>query len=184
MAIDTLSGSMRASLSWTAQEQLTGQDYQPLSNPGNLQKTYSFTSTQENNTNTGADELISYLVTVAAGGNTTIDLTALTNVLQQANVSLTRIKGYMLRLLSVADDSVNGTNCSSVQVGNAAANQNNLNLGANSTFELLNGFVQSCFGPSTVGLALVAANAKDLFIENNDANIAGKVQVSLVGGSD
>lgn len=182
MAIDSLTGSFSLTISWTAQDTLTGADYNPITNAGNIRKSYNYGTANGNNTASGADQLVSYLISISGGGNTTVDLTSLTNILQQ-DASFGRLKGYGVRLLSTTDDSTNGTNCTSVTVGNAASNQQNLNLGTNCTMTVYNGGCQSYFGPLAAGFSTVDSTHKDLLIVNDDSTNTAKVQLTLVGGS-
>lgn len=183
MAIDTLSARLNQTLSWTAQDDLTGDEYNPVQNQGNLSKNLSLGTTSNNNQAGGADQLVSYIATVAANSNSTIDLTSLTNILQQTSQSFARLKGAQIRLLSTSDDATNGTNCTSITVGNASANQCNLNLSTNATMTIYSGGAWMYFDPTAAGFVAVNSSQKNLYIVNGDANVAAKVMVSLFGGS-
>ena len=93
-----------AGFQWTCANNLTGGAYQPISNPGNIQKVYNFGTANGNTTSGGGDEVFSFQQGITAGSSATIDLTAMTNLLQQTGVNIARIKSYMIRLLSAADD--------------------------------------------------------------------------------
>jgi hypothetical protein len=58
-------------------------------------------------------------------------MTSLTNILQQTGVSLARLKGFVIRLLSATDDAINGTTCSSItlQPGFSVGNPLDFNNG-------------------------------------------------------
>lgn len=183
MAIGTLDGHLKMELQISAQQSLTGTDYSPLSNNSTITKKADFGTDAANAAAEGADQVISFVQSVAAGGNTTIDLQAVTNILQQSAQSFTRIKQLLFRLLSVADDATNGTNASSVSIGNGGANGTSLFMGNSAqTFTIPNGGAVGYLGNQTAGLG-VNATTKDLFILNNDGAVIAKVQVSVVGGS-
>lgn len=183
MALSTLSGcALTASARWTAEKALTGTDYNPVTHQGNLNKTQSLGTAAANTASGGADELASFITSISGGGNATIDCTSFTNILQVAASTLARIKGFMIRLLSTTDDATNGTNASSVAVGNASANQQNLILSTNATMTIKNGGCVLYLDPNATGIA-VSAGAKNIFITNNDGSVTAKVQVTLIGGS-
>lgn len=179
--ISTLSGSFQATIQWNASNNVTGTDYQPISNPGAIRKSQSFSNGVANNLLSGADEMISYLFTIAAAGSATIDVTAIVNVLNQT-INLARIKMYCFRLLDVADDSVNGTACSSISWGNAASNGIQLGLSAAATKTIYTGSADMYFDQTTGGF-VVDGTHKNVKFLNNDGAVAAAVQISLVGGT-
>jgi hypothetical protein len=121
-----LQATPKVTLSWTAQNNLTGTDYQPLTNQGSISKQITYTQAVSNSALTGADLMASYIVTVSAGSATTIDLTAITDMLQRSSQTFARVKAMLVRLLNVADDSTNGTACTSVTVGHSGQAVTNL----------------------------------------------------------
>lgn len=180
MALSSLSGSIQVSATWNASNNITGSDYQPVSNATSIRKTSAYSSGIANTAEGGADELVSYLITISASANTTINTSSLTNILQQSSINLTKIKGYLFRLLSVDDDSTNGTNCSSVSVGNGTfANQQNLGLSVNSTYTIYNGSAWSYTDERAAGINTVTANL--IKILNNDGTNTACVQVTFFG---
>lgn len=126
-AISSLTTSLSAGLSWSASNNVTGTDYQPVTSSGNIRKLQANGTAAANAALAGSDQLISYVFTITAASSSTIDLTSLTNVLQQTGVSLARIKGFMLRLLDSSDDATNGTACSKIAVTNDVTLPNALN---------------------------------------------------------
>jgi hypothetical protein len=181
MGISVLSGSQSDSIKWNAQDNLTGTDYSPLQNAGGINKQQTFNNNIANNATGGANQFVSYLFTIASSGNATVNCTTLTNILQTSNVALVRIKGYVIRLLSITDDTVNGTNCSQVTWGNASSNQQNLVLATNATAFVYNGGISDYFDQRPAGFAVsnTACNIKFL---NNDSGNAACVQLTLIGG--
>ncbi len=185
MAISSLTGcSFNVGFTWTAQNPLTGTDYQPLTNSGAIRKSQNYGTAAVNSALGGANELVTYnLPGIAGSGNTTIDLSSLTDILQQTGISFFRLKGFMIRLLSVADDSVNGTACSSVTVGNAAANPFLFNTwaGTTPTQRIYNGGIWLYFDTQAAGF--VVGSTVNIKILNNDSVVAAKVQLTLIGGT-
>lgn len=184
--ISSLTGSISDSIGWSASNNIAAQ--QPLVQGDGVSTSYAYGTAADNNAVGGADEIVSFLQTIAAGGSATINLQSITNILQQSGVSLVRLKGYKIRLLTSgsrgAVDSVNGTLCSSITVGNAASNVNRLEMGADAhTFTINNGGSHQHFDPSAAGFAAVSPSVKNVLITNNDADVAAAVQVTLIGAT-
>ncbi len=104
MAISTVTASAQAGFQWSCGNNLTGAAYNPIANTGNIRKNYSVGTAISNGASGGCDEVFTFQQAITAGSSATIDLTAMTNILQQSGVSIARIKSYMIRLLSAADD--------------------------------------------------------------------------------
>ena len=184
--ISTLGGSIGDSIRWNASNNILAQN--PISQGDSISTSFEFSTDAANNAVGGADELVSFLQSIAPGGSATVDLKSITNILQQAGVALSRIKGYKVRLLAAsgrgAVDSTNGTACSSITVGNAGSNPNTLELGGtNPTFTINSGGSHQHFDPSAAGFAAVTHTAKNVLITNNDGLVAAAVQVTLIGGT-
>ena len=184
--LSSLTFSFNPQLSWNAVVTNTGADYansSPKSQGGINLPTISYASTTANAAVGGADEFISFVQTVNASSSVTIDLTALTDILKQSSVSLARVKFMMFRLLSAADDATNGTAASSITVGNNASNDFlGWLAGTTPTFSVSNG---GCvlFSEPSAGGKTVDGTHKILKITNNDAGVAAKVQITIVGGT-
>ena len=115
--LDSLSITFKPSISGSGGKTVTGAAYPPLNVPVALTKTVGpFSRTLANTAALGADEIISSVFTVPANGFLTLALNSMTDMLLQSAVSLARIKAYRIQLLSVADDSTNGTACSGITV--------------------------------------------------------------------
>lgn len=187
--ISSLTGAIKASSNWTAQQNQTGQDYNPTTNAGTINKSYTLGTANANNAAGGADEFISFLIgggSIAASGSATVDLTSLTNIVGTAAVSLARVKGYMIRLLSASDDATYGTACSSITVGNNASNANTLEFGTGNptfTFNVNNGGCHVHFDTTAAGMVIVDSTHKIIKIVNNDGSNAAGVQITLFGGT-
>lgn len=105
MALSSLSGKIQTIFQWTAQKNLTGGPYNPVTNQGTIPKQQAYGTNVANAAAGGADEVFSFQQAITAGSSATIDLTAMTNLVLEASVSIVRIKGWQIRLLSAADDS-------------------------------------------------------------------------------
>lgn len=102
--ISTVTASMKASFLWQCGNSLTGSAYQQTTNNGGIAASYPFGTAAANSAVAGADEVFTFQQAISGAGSATVDLTAMTNILQQATVNIVRIKGYMIRLLSAAND--------------------------------------------------------------------------------
>lgn len=180
MAIDSLTATLQCNLKWTASKNITGR--QPYVQSDTLNKSQANGTANANNTSGGANELISYNLTVAANTSTTVDVTSITDILQQS-VNIARIKGFQISLLSYTDDPTLGTNCTSITVGNAATNQMNLNLGTNSTMTVDNGATVAYTSPKALGI-VCGVSARNIKIANDDITNAATVQISLIGANN
>jgi hypothetical protein len=184
MSLDTLQLTFKVSVSGQGAKNPVGQDYQPIEEPIAISKQVGpFLQSNANNAALGANELISQIFTIAASGNLSLDLTNLTDILFQASISLARVKGILIRLLSATDDATNGNGCSGVTIGNATSNGFPMFL-ANTTSEMVlgNGEFVCWATPGASGLA-VSGTSKNLYLVNNDASNAAKVQITLLGGT-
>lgn len=103
--LSSLSATISTGFNWTAQNNLTGGVYNPITNTGNISKSYKVATTSANNVSGGGDEVFSFQQAIVAGSSATVDLDAMTNLLNQTSVAIVRIKGAQIRLLSAADDS-------------------------------------------------------------------------------
>jgi len=183
MGIATLTTQIQVQVGWTAQGAAAGTGYQPLQNgPTTLTKLISTSSATGNTGAGGADELISKIYSVGSNSSVTIDLTNLTDILGTSAVSLARVKGLVIRLLSVADDAVNGTAAASITVGNAGSNPASLWFSSTNVVSLKNGGAMAFSDPSATGYT-VGGSTKNLLIANNDTTTGAGVQITIIGGS-
>lgn len=184
--ISNLTVTISDSIYWSASNNITAQN--SLNQGDNVQTSYSIGTAVANNISGGGDELVSFLQVIAPSGSATINLVSITNILQQFGLPLARVKGYKVRLLAQsgngAVDSVNGTACSSVTVGNAGTNPNALEMSnVTYTYNLGNGGSHQHFDPSAVGFSLVTGAACNIKVQNNDGVNSAAFQLSLVGAS-
>jgi hypothetical protein len=165
----------------------TGLNAAPGSQPVES-KTQAFSTSIANASAFGADLCYMALLSIAASGNTTLDLTSLTGIANDS-VTFAKLKGYRFHLLGATetapDGSTPGTACSSITVGNAAANAHPLNMGGTTpTFDVGNaGIVQVGDGRGTGFSQVVDGTHKNIKILNNDGVNAAKVVVTIWGTS-
>lgn len=181
-ALDSLTATIRGLVTWTATDSLTGTDYGATSNNSTITKSITLGTSAGNAVALGADQLVSYLLTISASSSTTIDLTSLTNIIGSAAV-FARLKAVMFRLLSATDDATNGTAAASVTIGNAAATVNTLFLDDDTyTFTVKTGEFILWGTPSAAGITVDSSN-KSVKILNNSSTLSAVVQITLIGGT-
>lgn len=181
MAISSLNVTVSQAQQWNAQNNITGV-VSPTVNASKSTFSQLYNNGLANNVIGGANQYFVFLTTIAASGTALLDFTSLTNILQQAGVSLARIKAWQFQLLSIAQDSVNGTACTSVVCGANASNPLVLNMGGTTpTFTLNNGGSQSYSDQSAAGFT-VSGTVKILKVVNNDSGHGAAFLVSAVGG--
>jgi len=127
------------------------------------------------------------IYSIAGGANLTIDLSAaFVNLANNPTATFARIKGFLIRVLSAADDSVNGTAAVSILCGNAGGNdwvvQGNATglAGATSQYQVKNGAWFGFASDDATGTP-VDATHKLLKIVNNDGAVAVAVQITALG---
>ncbi len=177
--LDTLTFKQTVSANWNAQQNSEGNS--PTMNNTTIAAGISLGTSVAPGVAGGADQLQSEVLTIAASGNTVVNLAAtFTNIVNVENATWARIKSVTIRLLSVADDSVNGTNCASITVGNTGANGWTSQAGSgwfnnvSSSMDVPNGGVLAFGVPNAAGVA-VDATHKLLTIVNNDNAVAAAV---------
>ena len=117
--MSTVQATISTEFKWSVGNSLTGSAYNQVQNVGDIRKNYAFGTAAGNAASGGGDEVFSFQQTIAGGGSATINLQAMTNLLQQASVSIARVKGYQIRLLSTTDDStITAPAASSITVTN------------------------------------------------------------------
>jgi len=100
--MSTVQAQMGTTVKWQVGNDQTG--YNQITTQDVLSKTQEFGTAEDNTSTGGGDEVYSFQQSIAAGGTATIDLTAMTNQLGQAAVSIVRAKGVQIRILSTEDD--------------------------------------------------------------------------------
>jgi hypothetical protein len=119
--------------------------------------------------------------TISASSSVTLDLTAQTDVLG-ISVTFAKIKTLLFRLLNVSQDSVNGTDCSSVTVGAAASNPYLFGLGGTAPTNTINGGGQwEQDDPTAGGLGLAITTNKNVKFLNNDSVNGAALFIGFIG---
>lgn len=187
MALDALTASLKVDVQWTAQKTITGNS-NALKHASRVSKEAdnSIVSGSGNTASGIGDQLCSFVTTISASSSTTLDLSSLTNILQQTSQTIARIKGVLIELLSSAQDATSGTACSSITIGGAASNQWISQSGsggpgdASSLWDIPNGEFLAFSCKATTG-TVVDGTHKSLKILNNDATYAAGVRITILG---
>lgn len=136
---------------------------------------------------TAADQVNQPLITtlsIAGGATENFDLSGvLTNIVGDATAALSAIKHICIELISVAQDSTNGTACSSITIGNHATAAWIAPFGAAGTYTIVNGGYWAHEDPSAAGVAVTATTADIIKIVNNDGAVAAYVRITILGES-
>lgn len=135
----------------------------------------------------GINEEACNILTVPASSSATINLQSLTDVLGFTGIVLVRLKKWLLWLLSPNDDSVAGTSCSGVTIGNAGSNPFPFNFTAATTTFLLNGVPAGTgdkegYATDSAAGFTVSATACNVLVTNNDSSHAASLLYNF-GGS-
>ncbi len=139
--LSTMQGTVTTTFRWLAGQNLTGAVYNQTQNQGTITKTYSLAQSTANNTSAGADEVFSFQQAICTSSTATVDMTAMTNLLQQAAVAIVRNKSWQIRLLSATDDATISpapNTSSTITVTNNVTLPARLNLGSAGSGLLLN----------------------------------------------
>lgn len=186
MALDSLTLNVSAPVNWTAAKNVTGANQNTNASSATEAKGALGTATAGNTPN-GLNELYFSIQSIVASGNISIDFSTFTDILNAAAVVGVRIKFIQVELLSTTQDSVNGTNASSILIDATVVNAliAQANSGwlttATSGFVIPNGgWLQ--FGCTNASGVVVDATHKVLKINNNDGANAAAVKI-IVGVS-
>jgi|ERR1700722_57001 len=118
---------------------------------------------------------------VSASSSVTLDLTSIVDVLGNTVTTIAKVKAYEFALLNATQDSVNGTQCSSITIGGGSSNPCLLNLaGTTPTLTINNGGQQAYADATAAGITVVSSTVKTVKITNNDATFAADVYVSFL----
>lgn len=179
MAIDSLTFTFTLGRQWTAQKNLTG-GLKPVGHSDQISVTHALGTAVANAVAGGANHLSQQVYDVPAGGTLTIDLRALTNIIQEGSQVLARVKLIVFELLSTAQG---GSACSQVTIGNHATTPHQLWHGADAhTSVLKNGRFIAAGGSDATGEVVDASNL-NVLVTNNDGAIIGKLRATIVGGT-
>lgn len=135
---------------------------------------------------TGVDsgnQILTTAVSIAASGTNSFDLSgALTNIAGDSSATLSAVKAIMVELLTSAQDSTNGTACSSITIGADATNPWLAPFDAGTgTYTIKSGGRWFHEDPTAAGLAVTAGTGDILQIVNNDGAVAAYVRITILG---
>jgi len=178
MALAALTGAVKLSFSYLASLAALSSGISfaapSVQNTVNASRSISFGG----NVAGGANSVVNTIVTIAASGTATLNLQSLTDVINGASVWV-RLKTFVFWLLGTTDDSVNGTTCSSVSIGNAGSNGCPLDMGAIANTRTLttnSGYGDwTAYGTNSAAGITVSASVKNVLITNNDSVNAAAV---------
>lgn len=183
--ITTYTSTMNIGVSWEAR--VTAPSGLPVASSVNTASTAQVSSATPPAAKGGANQAFYQLTSIPASGSLTVDLTACTNVVNQAGSSFARVKSIRIRLLNeqqlAADGTTKGTLASHVTVnGDFASGAGGRGwLTTDSTLEIGNGDAVAYGGPSAAGI-LVDATHKTIQIANGDAALPAIVEIFVSGG--
>lgn len=187
--ITSLVASLQATFSATGNQTLANSftALPQVSNGVNFSKKSNYPTTGTTSANE-ANQCSCTLYSISASSSTTIDLSAaVTNIVNSSTSTFARIKSIMIQLLSTTDDSVNGTACTSITVGDAASNQwisQSLSGGlstATSQIDIANGGFCIPLSCDNANGTPVGSSYKSFKIVNNDSGHAAAVAISVIG---
>jgi hypothetical protein len=181
--LDTItSWQYSAALAWNVSKTRSG--LAPVVNSETLQRRLTFTLGDA----AGAiNQLISTIVTVAPAGSATVDLSGvLTNVVNEVNATLSKVRFFRAVLLSAADldgdGNALGNAASAVVLGGAPGTWPFL-VDISDKVRLDNGDEFTLTRRGATGLPVTAGTADTLNIANQDAGLEAKVLLVFAGGA-
>jgi hypothetical protein len=187
--ITSLTGSVKSLMTWIASQ--TQASSGSGLNTINQNTTYTCQSTYSTTAATGANAANqgqSKVYSISASGTATIDLTAaFTNIVNNSAATWKRLKGIQIQLLSSAQDSANGTACTSITIMDNSSDdfisQSHSGWFASTTapFDLANGQWMAWGTDNSAGV-IQDATHKYILITNNDGANAAGVLVNFIGG--
>jgi hypothetical protein len=100
----SVNATVTATIGWQVQLAQPGGLLQPTVEATTLQTQYVFGTQKANTTTLGADEVFSFQVSIASGGQATVDLYSMGDLLGQIGVVVARLKSFLFRLLSATNN--------------------------------------------------------------------------------
>lgn len=179
-ALSSLSLTAKVSVNGTGTANVTGDDYSNLKQTLNFNKSVGpYTTSVANTVALGADAVYSAITVIASSASADVDLTSLTDILLRTGLDFARIKGYVIRLLSLTDDPDHGSACTGITL---QATGTNLIVLPVLTGTLNNGDVLGWLTPTATGV-VVDSTHKIIHVVNSDAAHSAAVQITLIGGT-
>lgn len=164
--------SFTASVAWNYQSAVTG-----LTNSTGNQNGFTFSASTTNGTGAAgtADLIYTAQITLAASGNTTVDLVG-----GQTDFFGTTISMARLKILYIHNTNI--TTATSITVGNATQPVN-LFSAATTTVSIRNNGIYLYGDTGATGIAMVAATSDGIKIVNADSGNSATVNFCAVGSS-
>lgn len=183
MALSGLTGFMQLQFSYNAL--INGPSSGITINPQAVQNTITAKRSVVlgGNVANGANEGALAILTIAPSGTATINLQTLTDFMNVASVVLIRLKSFFFWLLGTGDDSVNGTVCTGVTIGNAGSNANQLDMGAVTHTRLLTNGDWTAYGTGSAAGLTVSGTHLNILITNTDGTNAAGLMYGLFGAT-
>ena len=183
----SLTSTITAQVGWNATLAITGSDYSTIGNATTIKASKSNGTAIANASLGGANELYTAVTSVVTTGSVSIDLTSISDILNQAAGSVARVKGILVRLLSSTDDSVIGTAVAYVKldttVANGLASQSGSGwLEAVSIADIANGDGYLWWSAQAGGV-VVDSTHKVIKFTGTDGALTAKVQLTIIAGS-
>lgn len=185
MAINAMNASMTLAFQIHAEKALSGFQNIPFDNQ--VSSRIQWVSTTAAGNAGGGNAVYAALLSLENSANTTLDLTNLTDP-YGSTLNMARVKGITFELLSVSQDSTNGTNCTNVTIGGASANH--ALAGANGLFNHTSDKVRVNNGGwlgwatgQNAGALVVNESSDALFIENQDSGNNAALRVTIFGST-
>lgn len=181
----SLSASMTLSFQIHAQKALTGFQNIPFDNA--VTNTKNIVSTTASNAAGGGNAVYAAVHSLGNSANVTIDLTNVTDP-YGTSFAFATVKAVSVELFSVAQDSTNGTNCTSVLLGGASANQALAGTGGlfghtSDKVRVTNGGHFQWASGAAAGVAVANESTDLLFLENQDSGNSAYARVTIIGNT-
>lgn len=181
----SLSASMTLGFQINAQKALTGFQNIPFTNAVTNAK--SIASTTLFNAAGGGNAVHVAIHQLANSANVTMNLTCCADPFG-TNFAFAAVKAISFELISVAQNSSVGTNCTSVLVGGGSANQALAGTGGlfgdtSDKVRVTNGGHFQWASGAAAGVAVAAGSTQSLYVENQDAGNTTYLRVVVIGNT-
>lgn len=180
-SLNSLTSTVKTFITYNAQVQPTGSVYSPIIANTALGVTISLNNGTSGSVNY-ADEVYSTITYLNPSANTSLDLTNLTDVTDQAALAFVRVKAIHVNNLSTAQDGTYGGSASQIQVGCGSgltqAWAGMYNSGAVQQVYLGGAYLNA---NAVSGGVSVTSGSRKISLINLDAVNSGTAQVTIIG---
>jgi hypothetical protein len=178
MTLSAAQGKLTVQAQWTVSKARSGLPNLPSNDSVKRTVSLSLGSSADQ-----FQEMISTIVSIAAAATANVDIaTALTNVVNDLAVPVTKVVLWLVELLSTSDKDANGnvlgTACSGITIGNHATQPFQFGMSAAATDTIHNGDFRAGSDHSA-GLTVANGTVDTIKIVNNDAAVAAAVRITL-----